>query len=64
MPGVLIQDTPFATISVKELHPSYGAEIIGADFHKLSDEQLKEIKAAMAKVCKHSHDMYTEITVD
>ena len=50
MPGILLKDTPFETITIKELHPSYGAEIIGADFHNMSDEQFKEIKAAMAKV--------------
>ncbi|KAF2788494.1 taurine catabolism dioxygenase [Melanomma pulvis-pyrius CBS 109.77] len=49
MPGVLLQNTPFETISVNELHPSYGAEIIGADFANMSDTQLKEIKSAMAK---------------
>ncbi|KAF2738569.1 taurine catabolism dioxygenase [Polyplosphaeria fusca] len=49
MPGVLIQDTPFKTIQVKELHSSYGAEIIGADFSSMSDEQFREIRAAMAK---------------
>ncbi|KAF2115082.1 hypothetical protein BDV96DRAFT_646931 [Lophiotrema nucula] len=49
MPGVLLQDEPFRTISVKELHPSYGAEVVGANFHNMSDEQLNEIKAAMAK---------------
>jgi hypothetical protein len=50
MPGVLIQDEPFQTIRTSELHPSYGAEIIGADFRDMSDAQLKEIKASMAKV--------------
>lgn len=50
MPGLLIQDTPFETITIKELHPNYGAEIVGADFHNMSGEQLREIKAAMAKV--------------
>lgn len=57
MPGVLLQDTPFQTISIKELHPSYGAEVIGADFKNMSDEQFKEIKAAMAKVppIQHQH---------
>ncbi|KAF2263888.1 taurine catabolism dioxygenase [Lojkania enalia] len=48
MPG-LLQDTPFQTITVKELHPTYVAEIHGADFENMSDEQFREIKAAMAK---------------
>jgi formylmethanofuran:tetrahydromethanopterin formyltransferase len=50
MPGLVNQATSFRTISVKKLHPSYGAEIVGADFHNMSDEQFQEIKAAMAKV--------------
>lgn len=50
MPGVISQDSRFKTITIKELHPSYGAEIIGADFTNMSEEQLAEIKAAMAKV--------------
>lgn len=50
MPGALIQDTPFETITAKELHPSFGAEIIGADFQNMSEKQFNEIKAAMAKV--------------
>jgi alpha-ketoglutarate-dependent 2,4-dichlorophenoxyacetate dioxygenase len=50
MPGLLAQSAPFRTISIKELHRSYGAEIIGADFQNMSDEQFHEIKAAMAKV--------------
>lgn len=49
MPGVLLRDTPFKTITVKELHPSYGAEIAGADFVNMSEEQFQEIRAAMAK---------------
>ncbi|KAF3765518.1 taurine catabolism dioxygenase [Cryphonectria parasitica EP155] len=48
MPG-LIQETVFRTITVKELHPTFGAEIQGADFTDMSDEQLDEIKAALAK---------------
>jgi hypothetical protein len=50
MTGLLTQSAPFRTISIKELHPSYGAEIIGADFQNMSDEQFRETKAAMAKV--------------
>ena len=40
----------FKTIRVKELHPTFGAEIEGVDFPKPSDEQFEEIIAAMAKV--------------
>ncbi|KAF2181659.1 taurine catabolism dioxygenase [Zopfia rhizophila CBS 207.26] len=49
MPGLFTQDAPFKTVTIKEVHPTFGAEILGADFHNMSDEQLKEIKAAMAK---------------
>jgi len=50
MPGTLIQNGPFHTITIKELHPTFGAEIVGVDFSRISDSQLGEIKAAMAKV--------------
>jgi alpha-ketoglutarate-dependent 2,4-dichlorophenoxyacetate dioxygenase len=49
MPG-LLQETPFQTITVKELHPTFGAEVEGVNFQNLSEAQLAEIKAAMAKV--------------
>jgi alpha-ketoglutarate-dependent 2,4-dichlorophenoxyacetate dioxygenase len=50
MPGLTTQDTDFQTISIKKLHPSYGAEVLGAEFANMSEEQFQEIKAAMAKV--------------
>jgi alpha-ketoglutarate-dependent 2,4-dichlorophenoxyacetate dioxygenase len=40
----------FKTISVKELHPTFGAEIQGVEFPDPSEEQFEEILAAMAKV--------------
>lgn len=40
----------FKTIRVKELHPTFGAEIEGVKFPNPSDEQFEEILAAMAKV--------------
>ncbi|KAH7074590.1 hypothetical protein BKA63DRAFT_316510 [Paraphoma chrysanthemicola] len=49
MPGLTTQDTDFQTISIKKLHPSYGAEVLGAEFANMSEEQFQEIKAAMAK---------------
>lgn len=49
MPG-LIQESPFKTIAVKELHPTFGAEVSGVNFQDLSDEQFREIVSAMAKV--------------
>ncbi|KAI2472876.1 taurine catabolism dioxygenase [Annulohypoxylon bovei var. microspora] len=48
MPGV-VQESPFKTIEVKELHPTFGAEVSGVNFQDLSEEQFKEIVAAMAK---------------
>ncbi|KAI1380214.1 taurine catabolism dioxygenase [Hypoxylon crocopeplum] len=48
MPG-LIQESPFKTITVKELHPTFGAEVSGVNFNDLSEEQFSEILAAMAK---------------
>lgn len=50
MSGIVPQDEHFKTISVKQLHPTFGAEVEGADFSDMSDEQLTELKAAMAKV--------------
>ncbi|KAH7122515.1 hypothetical protein B0J11DRAFT_341228 [Dendryphion nanum] len=49
MSRLLTQDTPFQTISIKELHPTYGAEVVGVDFQNMSEEQFKEVRAAMAK---------------
>ena len=46
----LIQETPFKTFTVRELHPTFGAEIQGVDWEHLTDEGLQEIVAAMAKV--------------
>ncbi|KAL7622144.1 hypothetical protein AAE478_007646 [Parahypoxylon ruwenzoriense] len=48
MPG-LIQESPFKTITVKELHPTFAAEVSGVNFQDLSEEQFQEILAAMAK---------------
>lgn len=50
MPGPLAEASHFRTITVKELHPSYGAEILVTNFENVTDKQFQEIKAAMAKV--------------
>ncbi|KAK8062777.1 hypothetical protein PG997_014874 [Apiospora hydei] len=48
MPGTI--ETPaFKTIDVKELHPTFAAEVTGVDFRDVSEEQFAEIVAAMAK---------------
>lgn len=46
----LVQETPLKTLAARELHPTFAAEIEGVNFDNLSDEQLAEIKDAMAKV--------------
>lgn len=48
--GSYSEEPEFKTISVKPLHPTFAAEVDGVDFKNLSDEQFKEIFAAMAKV--------------
>lgn len=52
MPGILKdeEEQPFETIRVKQLHPTFAAEISGVDFENLSEEQFSDILAAMAKV--------------
>lgn len=49
MPGIVNEDE-FKTITVKELHPTFAAEVSGVDFQNLSDNQFQEVMAAMAKV--------------
>jgi len=49
MPGV-VQESPFKTFTVREIHPTFGAEVEGVDFQNLTDESFQEIIAAMAKV--------------
>lgn len=45
----------FSHISVKPLHPTFGAEISGVDFSSpLKDEVFKEIYHAVTKVCPSS----------
>ena len=49
MPGLLL-DHPFATLQIKELHPTFGAEVEGVDFSKpIPDDVFKEILAASAQ---------------
>jgi len=48
MPGIIQQ--PFKTLTVKELHPTFGAEVSGIDFTQpIPDEQFQEILEAMAQ---------------
>jgi alpha-ketoglutarate-dependent 2,4-dichlorophenoxyacetate dioxygenase len=51
MPG-LIQETAYKHITVKELAPTFVAEVQGVDFSKpVESEVFTEIKDALAKVC-------------
>ena len=49
MPGLLTQPE-FATIAIRELHPTFAAEVDGVNFQDLSDQQFTEVVAALAKV--------------
>lgn len=44
------QDDSYETITVKALHPTFAAEVQGVDFSQLSNKQLDEVVAALAKV--------------
>lgn len=45
-------DTTFNHITVKKLHPTFGAEISGVDFSApLPDDVFFDILAAITKVC-------------
>ncbi|OCL11759.1 alpha-ketoglutarate-dependent 2,4-dichlorophenoxyacetate dioxygenase [Glonium stellatum] len=48
MPG-LIEVPQFKTITVKELHPTFAAEVEGVDFQNLTEEQFREVVAAVTK---------------
>ena len=48
MPAVIEQARE--QLHVKELHPTFGAEIEGVDFNNVSDEVFAQILAAMSKV--------------
>lgn len=56
MPGIIEQTstpTGFKHITVRKLHPTFGAQIDGVDFSSsLSDEVFNEIRAAAVKVSK------------
>jgi hypothetical protein len=54
--GSLGNEPEFKNLNINALHPTFAAEVKGLDFRNLSDEQFKEILAAMAKVsaCRRS----------
>jgi alpha-ketoglutarate-dependent 2,4-dichlorophenoxyacetate dioxygenase len=49
-PGPSTGGSEFETFRVKELHPTFGAEIEGVDFPNPGNEQFEELLQAMAKV--------------
>jgi len=49
MPG-LLKNSEFKHLQIRELHPTFGAEIDGVDLANASDEEFQEVLAAMAKV--------------
>jgi alpha-ketoglutarate-dependent 2,4-dichlorophenoxyacetate dioxygenase len=56
--GSYATESPFKTIKVKEVHPTFAAEVEGVDWKNLSDEQFNEVFAAMAKVSSASHHIH------
>ena len=52
MAGVLYIDTAFTKITVKPVHPTFGAEIKVPDWQNLDDETMQEIKKAGTKVSR------------
>lgn len=53
--GSYAEEPPFKTIKVKEVHPTFAAEVEGVNWKNLSDEQFNEIFGAMAKVSYDTH---------
>jgi hypothetical protein len=58
MPGLIQDGDSFQTLTIKELHPNFGAEVAGVDFPNPSEEQFQEILKAMAKVCQLSQHAF------
>lgn len=53
MPGI-VNAPEFKHITVKELHPTFGAEVQGVAFSKeVTGEVFREILAAITKVSSH-----------
>jgi alpha-ketoglutarate-dependent taurine dioxygenase len=50
MAGVLYIDTTFSKITVKPVHPTFGAQVEVPDWNNLDDETIDEITRAGAKV--------------
>lgn len=50
MAGILYIDTSFSRITVKPVHPTFGAEIQVPNWNHLDDETVREISRAGMKV--------------
>ena len=50
MAGVLYIDTSFAKITVKPVHPTFGAEVEVPDWKNVDDDTVREISRAANKV--------------
>lgn len=54
---------PYKHIQVKELHPTFGAEVFGVDFSQpVPDDVFADILAAIAKVGAHVSVRCTQLT--
>jgi alpha-ketoglutarate-dependent 2,4-dichlorophenoxyacetate dioxygenase len=60
----LVQESPFKTITVKELHPTFCAQVDGVNFPNPSEEQFQEVLAAMAKVSIRYHMLQASLKVN
>lgn len=62
--GSYSEEPEFKTLTIKPLHPTFGAEVEGVNFQNLSDEQFQEILLAMAKVRERSRlAMYLPLAI-
>lgn len=50
MPGLIQEEQNAQKFNIKQLHPTFGAEITDVNLTNVSDETFQQILAAMAKV--------------
>lgn len=63
MPGILKPE--FSKIQIKELHPTFVAEVEGVDFTQpIPDDVFEEILAASAKVSRISSWQWRSLTMN
>lgn len=46
-----------SNVTIKELHPTFAAEVRGVDFQNLTDDQFDEIYKAITKVSPRAHNL-------